>query len=321
MIKPSPEIEAVVGRWQDAFRGRNGRSLANLFSHSEHLRYLGSAPDENWAGALLRRGIGQHASEVPNFTTNSVTIEGFESGGVGWAILRGQMHFTGRDEVVDIRLSFVLTLDDGDWRIIQVHSSIASSNQKLHGVEQNAFADLIAAARKGQDGFGSEGTAVIMFTDVANSTEIANAVGDRDWAVAIGRQLNQQALAISKFDGTLVKTLGDGSMSSFGSAKSAMRSAVKIQSAGAASPSEPKLKLRVGIHAGDVIQFDGDFFRTVVNKASRITSLAQPNEILVSDVARAMAGEQSEFTFGDPLTVAPRGIEGQHIISNLHWNL
>jgi len=34
-----------------------------------------------------------------------------------------------------------------------------------------------------------------------------------------------------------------------------------------------------------------------------------------------MAGEQSEFTFGDPLTVAPRGIEGQHIISNLHWNL
>jgi len=33
----------------------------------------------------------------------------------------------------------------------------------------------------------------------------------------------------------------------------------------------------------------------------------------------AMAGEHSEFTFGDPLIVALRGIEGRHSISNLNW--
>jgi class 3 adenylate cyclase len=70
-----------------------------------------------------------------------------------------------------------------------------------------------------------------------------------------------------------------------------------------------------------VVQTGGDFFGTVVNKASRITALAQPNEVLVSDVARAMTGERSEFAFGDPLIVALRGIEGLHSISNLKWSL
>jgi adenylate cyclase len=118
----------------------------------------------------------------------------------------------------------------------------------------------------------------------------------------------------------LVKTLGDGSMSSFGAASGAMRAAIAIQSAAAESNEEPTLKVRVGIHAGDLIRADGDFFRTVANKASRITGLAQPNEILVSDVARAMAGEHEEFEFGDPVSAALRGIERRHTISDLHWS-
>ena len=320
MIKQSPEIEAVVERWLAAHSGKKSHSLTNMLSTSDHLRYLGSAPAEYWAGSLLRRGLAQHLSEVPDWAASGTMVEGFETGEVGWAIWQGQLTFAGRDEVLDVRFSFVLTLEDGFWRIVQVHCSMAYPNEDFSGTEHNAFADLIQAAKGGNLGFGDEGTAVIMFTDVANSTEIANAVGDRDWAVTIGRQLGQQASVISKFEGTLVKTLGDGSMSSFRSAGSAMRAAAEIQSSGAASSSKPNLKLRIGIHAGDVIQTDGDFYGTVVNKASRITSLAQPNEILVSDVARAMAGEHSEFTFGDPLIVALRGIEGRHSISNQNWS-
>ena len=320
MIKQSPEIEAVIVRWLAAHSGKNSRPLTNMLSTSEHLRYLGSAPGEYWAGSLLRRGLARHLSEVPDWSATSTVVEGFENGETGWGAWRGQLTFLGRDEVLEVRFSFVLTLDDGLWQIIQAHCSMAYPNLEFSGIEHNAFAGLIEAAMKGHEGVGGEGAAVIMFTDVANSTEIANAVGDRDWAVAIGQQLDQQALAIAKHDGKLVKTLGDGSMSSFGSARSAMRAATDIQAASAAAPSEPSLKLRVGIHAGDVIQTQGDFFGTVVNKAARITALAQPNEILVSDVARAMAGDGSEFAFDEPLIVALRGIEGRHSISNLLWN-
>ncbi len=319
VTKPSPEIEAVVGRWLSAHSGKEGRSLTNILSTSEHLRYLGSAPEEYWAGSLLRRGLAHHLAEVPDWTASGAVVEGFERGDVGWAIWRGQLAFAGRDAVLDVRFSFVLTLEEGVWRIIQVHCSMAHPNLEFSGVNHNAFAELIEAAKTGYQHVGGEGAAVIMFTDVANSTEIANAVGDRDWAIAIGRHLDLQSSAISKQDGKLVKTLGDGSMSSFMAASGAMRAAIAIQSAVSADNQEPKLKIRVGIHAGDLIQADGDFFGTVVNKASRITGLAKPCEILVSDVARAMAGERGEFKFGDPVSVALRGIEGRHAVSDLRW--
>lgn len=317
--KRSPEIEAVVVRWLDAHSSKNGRSLTNMLSKSEHLRYLGSAPNEYWSGSLLRRGLAQHLAEVPDWTANGTIVEGFERGEVGWAVWQGQLSFAGRDAVLDVRFSFVLSMDEGLWRLIQVHCSMAQPNLEFSGIEHNAFSELIEAAKSGHQHVGGEGAGVIMFTDVANSTEIANAVGDRDWAIAIGKQLDVQASAISTHEGVLVKTLGDGSMSSFGSAGGAMRAAMAIQSAAAGSNDSLKLKLRVGIHAGDLIRTDDDFYGTVVNKASRITALAQPNEILVSDVARAMVGENEEFDFGDPIMVALRGIEGRHTVSDLRW--
>ncbi|MGY9054350.1 MAG: nuclear transport factor 2 family protein [Alphaproteobacteria bacterium] len=289
MIKPSPEIEAVIVRWLAAHSGKNSRPLTNMLSISEHLRYLGSAPGEYWAGSLLRRGLARHLSEVPDWTATGAVIEGFENGETGWGAWRGELTFAGRNEVLEVRFSLVLTLEEGLWHIVQVHCSMAYPNLEFSGIEHNAFAQLIQAAMEGHEGIGGEGSAVIMFTDVANSTEIANAVGDRDWAVAIGRQ----------------RDAGCGG----------------YPSACAASVTEPHLKLRIGIHAGDVVQTGGDFFGTVVNKASRITALAQPNEVLVSDVARAMTGERSEFAFGDPLIVALRGGEGLHSISNLKWSL
>ena len=229
MIKPSPEIAAFVERWMAAHSGKHGRPLTNMLSTSEHLRYLGTAPDEYWSGSLIRRGLAQHISEVPDWTGTSTKIEAFENGDTGWAIWRSQITFDGRDDVFDVRFSHVLTLDDGVWRIVHVHCSMAAPNLEFHGIEQQAFADLIEAAQKGHEGFGDEGTAVIMFTDVANSTEIANALGDREWAVAIGNQLDQQAMAIAKNEGKLVKTLGDVAMSSFASACSTIRAASEIQ--------------------------------------------------------------------------------------------
>ena len=319
VINPSPEIEAVVLRWLGAHSGKQARPLTNLLSNSEHLRYLGSAPDEYWAGSLLRQGLAQHLGEVPDWTASGASVEGFEQGDVGWAIWLGQVKFDGRDVILDVRFSFVLTLEDGVWRIAQIHCSMAQQNLDFHGMEQTAFADLIEAVRIGDQQIGGETSAVIMFTDVANSTEIANAMSDRDWAVAIGWQLDQQASVITENDGVLIKTLGDGSMSSFGAAGAALRAALAIQATAARNQTGPRLKLRVGIHAGDVIRKDDDFFGTVVNKTARITGLAQPNEILVSDVVRTMAGDRDDFDFSNPMSVALRGIEGQHVISSLNW--
>ena len=103
MTKPSSEIEAVIVRWLDAHSGKKSRPLTNMLSTSEHLRYMGSAPDEYWSGSLLRRGLAQHLSEVPDWSATAAVVEGFENGDTGWGGWRGQLTFDGRDEVLEVR--------------------------------------------------------------------------------------------------------------------------------------------------------------------------------------------------------------------------
>ena len=85
MYKTSPEIEAIVIRWNEAIRTKDKGSINNMLSASEQLRYVGSAENELWSGALLRRGIGDHFDEVPDFHYRGYNIEAYESGQIGLA--------------------------------------------------------------------------------------------------------------------------------------------------------------------------------------------------------------------------------------------
>ena len=122
---------------------------------------------------------------------------------------------------------------------------------------------------------------------------------------------------IEENGGNIVKTLGDGTMSTFSTARNAMIAAKTLQNLEAEEIDTFVLKVRIGIHTGDVIQSNGDFFGTVVNKAARIAASANPGQILVSNATRGMVEGRAEFKFESPITVALRGIEGNHSISTL----
>jgi adenylate cyclase len=68
-----------------------------------------------------------------------------------------------------------------------------------------------------------------MFTDIAASSAIAAAVRDTIWINTIHSHLELLTNVIAKNDGTLVKSLGDGTMSTFSSARAAMTAASEIQ--------------------------------------------------------------------------------------------
>lgn len=319
MIRPSPELLAVARRWYRAIRERDGATMRNLLSESEHLRFMGTARDELWSGQVVREGVVDHYNEMPAvLKSEELHAEAFESGEIGWALFDGLHYFEGLAEPRQIRATLIFAIESGSWKIIQRHTSIPIPNQQVFGYEHKAFDALVAAAREGFKVDQTEGMATIMFTDIANSSRLAEALGDRIWAGAVRAHLDLVAEIIRENGGQLVKSLGDGTMSSFSSAASALRAATQIQRRNRATGREPRLRVRIGVHSGDVIQTADDFFGTVVNKAARIASAAGPGEILASDATRLMAGPD-RFAFETGQTAALRGLPGDHLVHHLAW--
>ncbi|WP_425043077.1 adenylate/guanylate cyclase domain-containing protein [Primorskyibacter sp. S87] len=86
---------------------------------------------------------------------------------------------------------------------------------------------------------------------------------------------------ISSHNGDLVKSMGDGWIVEFRSASEASDCAIALQSS-----HKPKgIKLRIGIHTGEVVTDGDDIFGDAINVAARLEALAQPDQILISDTS------------------------------------
>jgi class 3 adenylate cyclase len=127
----------------------------------------------------------------------------------------------------------------------------------------------------------------IMFTDLVGYTAMTNRLGD-DRAVKVLRDHNTVVRdALAKYGGREVKHTGDGVMASFDVADQALRAAVDIRSGVveiAVPDEDTNLNIRIGLTSGEPLEEGGDLFGSVVNLASRICDLAEPGEILFSDV-------------------------------------
>lgn len=90
----------------------------------------------------------------------------------------------------------------------------------------------------------------------------------------------------AKFDGRVIKSIGDSFMIDFASAVNAVRCAIEAQKRfshfNTKKEELDKIEIRVGIHLGDVIIRDEDIIGDGVNIASRIEAMAGPNRIWIS---------------------------------------
>jgi hypothetical protein len=75
MIRPSPELVAVMQRWHRAMMTRDRDTVRNLLSSSGRLRYVGSAEDEIWDSAVLLPGFLAHVDEIPEFQMRETLTE------------------------------------------------------------------------------------------------------------------------------------------------------------------------------------------------------------------------------------------------------
>jgi adenylate cyclase len=104
--------------------------------------------------------------------------------------------------------------------------------------------------------------------------------------------------ALSDQGGSLVKRLGDGSMSVFGSADDAVLAALQaLDGVGRIEVEGHTPAMRAGVHVGRPRQVGGDYLGVDVNIAARVGECAKGGEVLVSEPARASL-DDGRFRFG-----------------------
>jgi class 3 adenylate cyclase len=146
----------------------------------------------------------------------------------------------------------------------------------------------------------------VVFTDIVDSTGRASALGDQDWILLLNRHFELVERHVGRFGGRVVKSTGDGVLAVFDGPARAVRCACVLRDA----LRSIELPVRAGVHTGEVEVNGDDLAGIAVHVASRISSLAQANEVLASRTVKDLVAG-SGIDFDDRGHFALKGIDDE----------
>ena len=135
------------------------------------------------------------------------------------------------------------------------------------------------------------GTVTLLFTDIEGSTRLLQRLGGSRYGSVLREHHRIMRNAISACSGVEVKTEGDSFFAVFPRAGDAITAVVQAQRALAAHawPDGDAVKVRMGIHTGQVETVDGEYIGLDVHRAARISAAAHGGQVLLSDAVGALA--------------------------------
>jgi class 3 adenylate cyclase len=159
----------------------------------------------------------------------------------------------------------------------------------------------------------------ILFTDIEGSTSLTQELGDAR-AMAIVRAHDEIVeAALARQGGSEVKHTGDGVMASFVSVVAGLRTAIDIQRR-VATAGDDRLRVRIGIAAGEPVTERDDLFGAAVQLAARLCQRARPKTILVSNGVQGLALGKG-FIFRKRGTLRLKGFDDAVTAYEVDWEL
>ncbi len=166
------------------------------------------------------------------------------------------------------------------------------------------------------------GVAIVVFSDLVDSTALLASLGDDRMDIVRRAHMKDVADAVALGDGRVIKTLGDGVMSTFESALGALRASAAIQAAVERLDVEQGgigVAARVGVAAGEPIPDGEDLHGMVVVIASRLSSAAETGEVLVQDLVQALVASRDGVALGEARDYDLKGVPAPVRASALLW--
>ena len=172
----------------------------------------------------------------------------------------------------------------------------------------------------------SDATATIMFTDIVGSSSMMARLGDKAGHQVL--RIHDEIIRheVVGHDGLEVKSLGDGFMLTFRSVGRGLACAVAVQTDidlynNKNTNTNTRISVRMGLSVGEPIQDSEDLFGMSVIIAARIAGKARGGQVLVSEVAHALASSSGDFRFRPVGPVELKGIVGSHELYEVLWDL
>lgn len=128
--------------------------------------------------------------------------------------------------------------------------------------------------------------ATVLFTDIADSTRQAAAMGDQRWRALLDQHNALAQRVIARFRGRAIKSTGDGYLATFDGPARAIRCALAMRD----EIGRLGLALRAGLHTGEIELIGDDIGGIAVHTAARVAAHADANEVWASRVVRDLVG-------------------------------
>jgi pimeloyl-ACP methyl ester carboxylesterase/DNA-binding SARP family transcriptional activator len=134
--------------------------------------------------------------------------------------------------------------------------------------------------------------ATVLFTDIVRSTEIAAELGDRRWRIMLEDHDATASREVEAHQGHLIKSTGDGLLATFDRPAAAIHCAQSLRE----SLARQGLKIRAGLHTGEIELIGDDVGGIAVHIAARVSERAEADQTLTSRTVRDLVvGSGIEF--------------------------
>ena len=159
---------------------------------------------------------------------------------------------------------------------------------------------------------GERVVATLLVTDIVESTAVAARLGDAAWKERLARHGDRVRVQLDRFRGFEVATTGDGFLAMFDGAARAVRCGAAIRD----GAEEEGLRIRAGVHSGEIERDANNIRGVAVHAVTRIAALARPGEVLVSAPTASLL-EGSDLALEDSGEHELRGLPGRRRLHRL----